>query len=149
MPSHAMNRSVIAALAACLWVVAIGACLWASLAFGQTPAQFQGLPGSGNSGYPPGSTPIAAAQTATTGGINVALAATVNQYTYLCWLSLSPGSATAAISVIFTLNNVNSAGPNNPVWVIGAPVTAAGVTGANLVVSFTPCPRSNSTNQGI
>jgi hypothetical protein len=130
--------------------LALIASLWASLAFGQAPAQQfqQGLIGSGNSGYPPGSTAVSNASTGTTAGVTLVLPAsgTIGQFTYLCGFSVSPGSATAAITLNVQVTNV----PGGPLsWFIGAPVTAAGTTGATLAQTFTPCIRSNVVNQQI
>jgi hypothetical protein len=101
--------------------------------------------GLGNAGYPAGATPIAVSITATTGGITALLPNVANQYTYACGFSVSPGSATAAITLLVTLLNI----AGTFTWAVGAPVTAAGTTGATLTVLFTPCLRSNVVNQQV
>jgi hypothetical protein len=138
--------SRIALVIACFWASLAIWHFWDSLAFGQPTTQQQGLPGSGNSGYPSGATPAMVVATATTGGISVSLPSVPNQFSYLCGYSVSPGSATAAITINVQVVN----GVSSPLSLfVGAPVTAVGITGAPFTHSFIPCIRSATTNQGM
>src|SRR5258706_4588947 len=109
--------------------LALIVCLWASLAFGQPAQQFQqGLIGSGNSGYPPGSTAATVSGTGTTAGASASLPNVASQFTYLCGFSVSPGTASAAITISVKVTNVGI-GRSCSVWV---PATAAGRTGVRF-----------------
>lgn len=102
--------------------------------------------GSGIAGYPPSSTPVFATAAATTGGIAAQIPAAINQFTYLSGISISPGSATAAITLQVTVGNIVG-GPFT--WFIGAPATAAGTTGAPFTLVFNPPLRGSVTNSVI
>lgn len=67
--------------------------------------------------------------------------------TYLCGLSVAPGSATTAITINVTTTGLT----NNFTWFVGAPATAVGVTGAVLTVPFNPCVPASAVagNMGL
>lgn len=101
--------------------------------------------GSGNSGYPLGSTPVQNSATGTTAGTTATLPAAANQFTYLCGFSVSPGSATTAITISITTTGLAS----NQTLSVGAPATAVGTTGLNQYETFTPCLKSSLVNTPI
>jgi len=74
---------------------------------------------------------------ATTAAAVATLPANQGRTTYVCGISISPGSATTAINLTVTLTGL--LGGQTLTWTIGAPATAAGVTGTPLNVPFTPC----------
>jgi hypothetical protein len=115
--------------------LALALSLWASLAFGQA--------------IPPDSSSqrfaVVAAATGTTAGATATLPAVQGKITYICGFSVAPGSATTAIVI-----NVTVTGPTSTfTWSVGAPATAAGVTGATLTVPFTPCVPASAPNTTI
>lgn len=118
---------------------------WGVIELGQLRAQPVGTQGQIISGYPPGSTPVGAGQSATTGGISLNLGGNPGQFTYLCGLTVSPGSATAAITITAAIGNT----PTGATWTLAAPVTAAGATGASLTPPLGSCIRSNAQGQAI
>lgn len=101
--------------------------------------------GTGAAGYPNGATPVGNTGTGTTGGVTVNLPAAAGQFGYLAGFTVCPGSATTAITLTITLNNVNGIGGGT--WTVGAPATAAGVTGTCLTQTFTPPVRTSVVNQ--
>jgi hypothetical protein len=98
-----------------------------------------------SSQYPEGAIPLMAAATGTTAGATATLAAAPGKINYLCGISVTPGSATTAIVITVTTTGFT----NNFTWSVGAPATAAGVTGSPLNVSFNPCVPSNTPNTAI
>lgn len=116
--------------------------LLGSLWVGQAAAQ---APQSGSSGYPLGATPVLNSATGTTAGATATLAAAAGQFTYLCGFSVSPGSATTAITITITTTGLAS----NQTLSVGAPVTAVGTTGVNQYSYFTPCLRSTAVNTAV
>lgn len=98
-----------------------------------------------SSQYPEGATPLTAGATGTTVGATATLPAALGKLTYFCGLSVTPGSATTAIVITVTTTGFT----NNFTWSVGAPATAAGVTGAPLNVSFNPCVPSNTPNTAV
>ena len=101
--------------------------------------------GSGNSGYPPGATPVNQTATGTTAGASVALPGVANKFTYVCGISISPGSASTAITLSYQLIGSGTFVQG----FIGAPVTAVGVTGLEVFRTFTPCIPASAINTGI
>lgn len=83
----------------------------------------------------------------TTAGATATLtaSATTGQFTYLCGYRVSPGSATAAI----TISIVSTGLTNNLNDFVGAPATAAGTTGVTVPAAFTPCLKSSAANTNI
>lgn len=108
---------------------------------GWLQAIYQQLGGSGGSIR----TPIVASATGTTAAVAATLAAAAGKTTFLCGFSVSPGSATTAITTNVTTTNLTS----NFTWAVGAPVTAAGVTGTVLTQNFTPCVPASAVNTTI
>lgn len=95
--------------------------------------------------FPIGAVPITAGATGTTAGATATLPAAVGKDTFICGLSVASGSATTAITI-----NVTTTGfTNNFTWSVGAPVTAVGVTGSVLTVTFAPCMPANTPNTAI
>jgi hypothetical protein len=90
-------------------------------------------------------TPIEVSATGTTAAVAATLPAAAGKLTYLCGFSVSPGSAAAAITLQVAVTGL----ANTLTWAIGAPVTAAGTTGAPLTQSFSPCLPSSAVNTGI
>jgi len=116
-------------------VITIIACLWTSLAFGQA------IPADSSSQR----FGVVAAATGTTAGATATLPAVQGKITYICGFSVTPGSATAAITI-----NVTVTGPTSPfTYSVGAPVTAVGTTGALLSQTFTPCVPASAPNTTI
>lgn len=111
----------------------------AVLAFGQADAQ---VPGGGTT-FP--GVQITAVATGTTAGTTATLAAALGKVTYICGFSVSPGSATAAITITITTTGLT----NNYSANVGAPVTAVGVTGLKQTENFNPCLPANAPNTGI
>jgi hypothetical protein len=95
--------------------------------------------------YPEGAIPLTAAATGTTAGATATLPAAPGRINYLCGLSVTPGSATTAIVITITTTGFT----NNFTWSVGAPATAAGVTGAPLTVPFNPCVQASGANVAI
>jgi hypothetical protein len=85
--------------------------------------------------------------TGTTAGTTATLtaSATTGQFTYLCGYDVSPGSATAAITISITTTGLT----NNLTDFVGAPVTAAGTTGIVQRQTFWPCLKSSAANTNI
>lgn len=102
--------------------------------------------GLGNAGYPVGATPIAQSATGTTGGATATLAASAGRFTYFCGYSVSPGSATAAITITITISGIQG---GSHVISVGAPVTAAGSTGAPVIFFLPYCIPSSAVNISI
>lgn len=150
----------------------LAALLWASCAFGQAnkdsqwPTPGNGVVGSavqlcintagnavpcstavaGAAGYPNGATPVQNSATGTTAGATATLPAAAGKFTYLCGFTVSPGSATTAITISITTTGLAS----NQTLSVGAPATAAGTTGANVMPPpFTPCLPSSAVNTAI
>jgi hypothetical protein len=98
---------------------------------------------------PPGSATgqVTGTATGTTAGATATLtaSATTGQFTYLCGYRVSPGSATAAITITITTTGLT----NNLTDTVGAPVTAAGTTGAIVPATFTPCLKGTPANTNI
>jgi hypothetical protein len=92
-----------------------------------------------------GAAPVQASATGTTGAVAATLPAYAGKFTYLCGLSVSPGSATTAITITVVVTGV----PKTLTWAVGAPVTAVGVTGAILTQTFSPCIPSSAVNTGV
>ena len=118
--------------------LALIACLWASLAAAQSPLFI-----------PPDSAAtrmtVNAAATGTTAGATATLPAVQGKTTFICGFSVTPGSATAAITI-----NVTVTGPASTfTYSVGAPATAVGVTGAALLQNFTPCVAASAMNTTI
>lgn len=101
--------------------------------------------GTLGAGYPAGATPVTASATGTTAGTTATLAAASGKFTYICGATVSPGSATAAITLSVTITGIT----NTFTQAVGAPVTAAGTTGAPLLFAFFPCIPSSAVNTGI
>jgi hypothetical protein len=117
---------------------------------GATPEQRgQVVTISPNSGapnpYPVGSVPLTETATGTTGGTTATFPAIAGKTNWLCGFSVSPGSATAAITITVTTTGLT----NNFTLNVGAPVTAAGTTGTPLVHPITPCVPASATNTAI
>lgn len=89
--------------------------------------------------------PVSASATGTTAGATATLAAAAGKFTYICGFSVAPGSASTAITISVTITGVT----NTFTYSVGAPVTAAGTTGAVLAQTFTPCVPSSAVNTGI
>jgi hypothetical protein len=98
-----------------------------------------------SSQFPEGAIPLTAAATGTTAGATATLVAAPGKINYLCGISVSPGSATTAIVITVTTTGL----ANNFSWSVGAPATAAGVTGAPLTVPFTPCLQASAGNAAV
>lgn len=102
--------------------------------------------GSGNAGYPPGSTPVSNTATGTTAGATATLPGVAGHFTYLCGFTVSPGSATAAITISITTTGLASNWSES----VGAPVTAAGTTGLPQRQTFAPdCLVASAQNTAI
>jgi hypothetical protein len=108
-----------------------------------TPA----TPGAGNTGFPLGATPVQAFATGTTAGTTATLPAALGKFTYLCWLHVEVGSATAAIPVNVTASNLQSGTFTSSA---NAPVTAATATAGPIINQvFTPCLPASAVNTTI
>jgi hypothetical protein len=98
---------------------------------------------------PPGSATgqVTGTATGTTAGTTATLtaSATTGQFTYLCGYDVSPGSATAAITITITTTGL----ANNLTDTVGAPVTAAGTTGTLPPRTFWPCLKGTPANTNI
>jgi hypothetical protein len=128
---------------------AVTACLWMPLAFGQTPAQFQGLPGAGNAGYPPGSTPLAAAFSGADTTTQAALiTAPANQFPYVCGFEVSGLGATGLTQVAPSLTQVSVTGALTFTFEYTF-VAGAGLPNTPLQRTFTPCLRGGPTGGSI
>jgi hypothetical protein len=128
------------------WLAAV--CLSGLVGFAVSCAHAQDISigaGLGNAGFPTGATPATAAASGTTAGATATLAAAPTRYTYICGLSVSPGAATAAITITVTTTGLT----NNFTWNVGAPAVAAGTTAAILTVTFPTCLPSSAINTGI
>ena len=101
--------------------------------------------GAGNSGYPPGALATTGSATGTTAGTTASIGAAAGKFSYLCGFTVSPGSATAAITIATTVTG----GANTFTESVGAPVTAAGTTGVSFTRSFTPCIQGTAVNTAI
>jgi hypothetical protein len=90
---------------------------------------------------------VTGSATGTTAGATATLAAsaTTGQFGYLCGYRVSPGSATAAATITITTTGLT----NNLTDTVGAPVTAAGTTGAIVPATFTPCLKAATANTNI
>jgi hypothetical protein len=135
-------------LAATLVLLLLAGAAWAQVppaggsgTNGWLQAIYQQLGGSGGSIR----TAITASATGTTAAVAATLAGVAGKTTFLCGLSVSPGSAAAAITIQVTTTGLT----NNFTWAVGAPVTAAGVTGATLTQNFNPCVPASAVNTGI
>lgn len=82
--------------------------------------------------------------TGTTAAVTATLAAAAGKITYICGFSVSPGSATAAITI-----QVVMTAQSTFTWAIGAPVTAVGTTGTTLTQNFNPCIPASGSNTTI
>jgi hypothetical protein len=89
---------------------------------------------------------VTAGTTGTTAAVAATIPAVVGKTAYLCGFSVSPGSATTAITSQVTVTGLI---PGTLTWATGAPVTAAGVTGTVLTVPFTPCMPASAINSAI
>lgn len=104
-------------------------------------------PNSGSgSGYPSTATPVTAHNTGTTGAVAATLLAVPGATNYVCGLSVSPGSATSAITLTEVLSGILG---GSMTWAVGAPVTAAGTTGATFTQNFNPCIPASAVNTAI
>jgi hypothetical protein len=101
--------------------------------------------GTAGAGYPPGATPITASATGTTAGATATLAAAAGKFTYICGLSVAPGSATAPITINTTVTGPSTTFTES----VGAPITAAGTTGVAFTRNFTPCVPGSAVNTAI
>lgn len=102
--------------------------------------------GMGNAGYPVGATPQASSATGTTAGATATLSGAAGRFTYFCGYSVSPGSATAAITITITISGIQG---GSHVLSIGAPITAAGTTGAPVIFFLPYCIPSSAVNTSI
>jgi len=100
--------------------------------------------GTAGAGYPPGATPVSNAATGTTAGATATLPAAAGKFTYICGFSVSPGSATTAITI-----NVVMTAAGTFTFSVGAPVTAVGTTGANIIHPITPCIPGSAVNTTV
>ena len=130
-----------------------------ALAFAATAALAQVPPtGSGTNGWlqaifnqladtPSGAirTNISASATGTTAAVAATLAGVAAKTTFICGFSVSPGSATTAITITIVITGIT----NTFTWAVGAPVTAVGVTGSIVKESFNPCVPASAVNTGI
>jgi hypothetical protein len=89
---------------------------------------------------------VTAEATGTTAAVPATIPADVGYTAYLCGFSVSPGSATTAITINVVVTGLIN---GTMTWAVGAPVTAAGVTGAVLTVPFTPCMPASAINSAI
>jgi hypothetical protein len=89
---------------------------------------------------------VTAEATGTTAAVAATIPAVPGRTAYLCGLSVSPGSATTAITSSVTVTGLIT---GTLTWATGAPVTAVGVTGAVLTVPFTPCMPASAINSAI
>lgn len=103
-------------------------------------------PGLGNAGYPVGAIPLANSGVGTTGGASATLAAAVGKFTYFCGYSVSPGSATAAITITITIAGLQG---GSHVISVGAPITAAGTTAAPIFFFLPFCIPASAVNTAI
>lgn len=103
------------------------------------------LPVTPTSVYPLGATPIEVSATGAAAGTTATLAGAAAKFTYLCGYSVSPGSATAAITISVTTTGLT----NNFTEFVGAPVTAAGTTGLAFTRTFSPCVQASAAATGI
>lgn len=127
-------------LAACVTALFIGLCA------GQVRAQDIAIgAGNGGAGFPTGSIPLVESATGTTAGATATLPGLTNHFTYLCGFSVSPGAATAAITITVTTTGLT----NNFTWNVGAPVAAAGTTAAILTINFPTCIPAGTINTPI
>lgn len=117
----------------------LGFCFAVALAASYAVAQVPSIQ------YSEGATPLTASATGTTAGATATLPAALGKINYLCGLSVTPGSATTAIVITVTTTGLAS----NFTWSVGAPATAAGVTGATLTVPFNPCVQASAPNAAI
>jgi len=101
---------------------------------------------AGAAGYPGGSTPVGAIATGTTGAVAASIAAVAGKFNYLCGFSVSPGSATAAITIQVTVTGLI---PGTLTWAVGAPVTAVGTTGTAFTQNFNPCIAGSAVNTAV
>jgi hypothetical protein len=101
--------------------------------------------GTAGAGYPPGATPVTASATATTAGATATLASASGKFTYICGFSVSPGSATTAITISVTVTGIT----NTFTEAVGAPVTAVGTTGLSFTRNFNPCVPSSAVTTGV
>jgi hypothetical protein len=92
-----------------------------------------------------GGVQVQVSATGTTGAVAATLPAAAGKFTYICGFSVSPGSATAAITIQVTMTGVT----NTFTWAVGAPATAVGVTGTVFTQSFFPCLPGSAVNTGI
>jgi hypothetical protein len=90
--------------------------------------------------------PVTAQATGTTGAVAATLPAVAAKTTYICGFSVSPGSAASAITIQVTVTGTIT---GTLTWAVGAPITAAGTTGATLTVPFNPCIPASAVNTGI
>lgn len=100
--------------------------------------------GTAGAGYPPGATPVSNAATGTTAGTTATLPAAAGKFTYICGFSVSPGSATTAITI-----NIVMTAASTFTLAVGAPVTAVGTTGLNQTQTFSPCVPGSAVNTTI
>lgn len=103
-------------------------------------------PNSGGFGqYPAGAAPLTETATGTTAGATATFPAISGTTNWLCGFSVSPGSATTAITITITTTGL----ANNFTLSVGAPVTAVGTTGSIITVPITPCVPASATNTAI
>lgn len=103
-------------------------------------------PNSGGFGqYPSGATPLTETATATTGGATATFPAITGRTNYLCGFTVSPGSASTAITITITTTGLT----NNFSLSVGAPVTAVGTTGSIVTVPINPCVPASAANTAI
>lgn len=134
-----MIRKFVDALAFAALVAA--GCAWSATAFGQSPIiNNPGL--ATGTGYPQGAQPIQAQAAGTTAGATATLTGATGRLTFVCGFSVSPGSATAAITISVTTSGFAV----GQTYFVGAPVTAAGTTGATLTQTFSPCIPASAVN---
>lgn len=98
--------------------------------------------------YPPGSVPITASATGTTGAITATIPAVANMIGYLCGLYYTGTNATAAN----TATSVTVTGLSGGTMTFGFPTLALGATIPNTIPigeTFLPCIAATSVNVAI
>ena len=110
-----------------------------------------GLPGLGNAGYPPGSTPAAAVfgPGANAAGASASIAPPAGQFAYLCYFEVSGNGATAATTVS-PQSQGNTVGPNGLFWENSYTYPlGAGVAATPFTRSFNPCLRGATQGSAL
>jgi hypothetical protein len=129
--------------------IALAACLWASVAFAQAPAQQfqQGLPGSGNAGYPPGSTPLVGVFSGAAVTSQAAfITAPAGQFPYVCYVEVNGLGSSVTATVTPNLTQVSSTGGLTFLWQ-GQYIFTGSATTVNVPfrLTFTPCVKGGPT----